>query len=185
MAGFTLARGACFNQESRKTGRNGAARPALRPPRLRDVISNSVSILQYVAGFTPGRGGEVGRSRPGKPPLSGESDPVAESCGAGKGGQALGRRRRRKGLRPSSRGGRARRAAAEYPPGYDGLPGGAQGLRAWGRCFASGLPQVSPFPQAVSACGRGRRGGLRALASITIRIMMTIRTLLGSTKLTT
>ena len=85
----------------------------------------------------------------------------------------------RKGLRPSSRGGRARRAAAEYPPGYDGLPGGAQGLRAWGRCFASGLPQVSPFPQAVSACGRGRRGGLRALASITIR------PLLGSTKLAT
>ena len=73
----------------------------------------------------------MGRSRPGKPPLSGESDPVAESCGAGKGGQALGRRRRRKGLRPSSRGGRARRAAAEYPPGYDGLPGGAQGLRAF------------------------------------------------------
>ena len=45
---------------------------------------------------------EVGRSRPGKPPLSGESDPVAES-----GGQALGRRRGRKGLHPSSRGGRA------------------------------------------------------------------------------
>ena len=70
----------------------------------------------------------MGRSRPGKPLLSGESDPVAESRGAG--GQALGRRRGRKGLRPSSRGGRARRAAAEYQPGYDGLPGGAQGLRA-------------------------------------------------------
>ena len=30
----------------------------------------------------------------------------------------------RKGLSPSSRGGRSRRAAAEYQPGYDGLPGG-------------------------------------------------------------
>ena len=94
---------------------------------------------------------EMGRSRPGKPLLSGESDPVAESRGAG--GQALGRRRGRKGLRPSSRGGRARRAAAEYQPGYDGLPGGAQGLRA--------------------------------LASMTIRVMITIRTLLGSTKVAT
>ena len=45
----------------------------------------------------------------------------------------------------------ARRAAAEYQPGYDGLPGGAQGPRA--------------------------------LASMTIKIMMTTRTLLGSTKL--
>ena len=36
----------------------------------------------------------------------------------------------RKGLRPSSRGGHSRRAAAEYQPGYDGLPGYAQGLRA-------------------------------------------------------
>ena len=36
----------------------------------------------------------------------------------------------RKGLRPSNRGGRAGRAAAKYQPGYDGLPGGAQGLRA-------------------------------------------------------
>ena len=36
----------------------------------------------------------------------------------------------RKVLRPSSHGGRARRAAAEYQPGYDGLPGGAQGPRA-------------------------------------------------------
>jgi len=33
-------------------------------------------------------------------------------------------------LRPSSRGGHSRRAAAEYQPGYDGLPGYAQGLRA-------------------------------------------------------
>ena len=64
------------------------------------------------------------------------------------GGQSLGRRGS-KGLRPPSRGGRARRAAAEYQPGYDGLPGGAQGLRA--------------------------------LASITIRIMIAIRTLLEST----
>ena len=31
---------------------------------------------------------------------------------------------------PSSRGGRARHADAEYQPGYDGLPVGAQGLRA-------------------------------------------------------
>jgi len=36
----------------------------------------------------------------------------------------------RKGLRPSSRGGRSRCAAAKYQPGYDGLPGGAQSLRA-------------------------------------------------------
>ena len=36
----------------------------------------------------------------------------------------------RKGLSPSSRGGHSRRAAAEYQPGYDGLPGYAQGLRA-------------------------------------------------------
>ena len=63
-------------------------------------------------------------------PLSGESDPVAESCEARWGGQALGRRRGRKGLRPSSRGGRVRCGTAEYQPGYDGLPGGAQGLRA-------------------------------------------------------
>ena len=65
VAGFTLARGACFNQESRKTGRNGAARPALRPPRLRDVISNSVSILQYVAGVhTRARGARWGAAVP-------------------------------------------------------------------------------------------------------------------------
>ena len=42
---------------------------------------------------------KVERSRRGKPLLSGESDPVAEPCGAG-GGQALGRRCGRKGLRP-------------------------------------------------------------------------------------
>jgi len=36
----------------------------------------------------------------------------------------------RKGLRPSSHGGHSRRATAKYQPGYDGLPGGAQGLRA-------------------------------------------------------
>ena len=35
-----------------------------------------------------------------------------------------------KGLRPSSHGGHSRRATAKYQPGYDGLPGGAQGLRA-------------------------------------------------------
>ena len=37
---------------------------------------------------------------------------------------------RAQGIAPLQRGGRARRAAAEYQPGYDGLPGGAQGLRA-------------------------------------------------------
>ena len=45
------------------------------------------------------------------------------------------------------------RESLQDQPGYDGLPGGAQGLRA--------------------------------LASITIRIMITIRTLLGSTKVAT
>ena len=45
------------------------------------------------------------------------------------GRQSLGRRESNE-LRPSSRGGRTGRAAAEYQPGYDGLPGGAQGLRA-------------------------------------------------------
>ena len=66
----------------------------------------------------------------------------------------LGRRRGRKGLRPSSRGGRARRAAAEYQPGYDGLPGGAQGLRApGGNASRAGLfrPVACPLP-------RGGRG---------------------------
>ena len=72
---------------------------------------------------------KVERSRRGKPLLSGESDPVAEPCGAG-GGQALGRRCGRKGLRPLQPWGRARHADAEYQPGYDGLPVGAQGLRA-------------------------------------------------------
>ena len=38
---------------------------------------------------------------------------------------------RRKGLRLSSRGGRARRSAAEYQPGYDGLPGGGRRLPAF------------------------------------------------------
>ena len=33
-------------------------------------------------------------------------------------------------MRPSSHGGHSRRATAKYQPGYDGLPGGAQGLRA-------------------------------------------------------
>ena len=33
-------------------------------------------------------------------------------------------------IAPIQRGGRAGRAVAEYQPGYDGLPGGAQGLRA-------------------------------------------------------
>ena len=36
----------------------------------------------------------------------------------------------RKGLHPSSHGGHSRRATAKYHPGYDGVPGGAQGLRA-------------------------------------------------------
>ena len=45
-------------------------------------------------------------------------------------------------IAPIQRGGRAGRVAAKYQPGYDGLPGGAQGLRA--------------------------------LASMTIRIMITI-----------
>ena len=106
----------------------------------------------------------MGGSRPGNPLLSGESDPVAESCGAGKGGQALGRRRRRKGLRPSSRGGRARRAAAEYQPGYDGLPGGggrrAQPCESRGewrghsggrRVVAASVPTASaPVPSALA-----------------------------------
>ena len=142
--------------------------------------------------------GEVGRSRSGKPLLSGASDPVAESCG----GQALGRRasasRRhdklclrcvagardcaspavavadargapQRSTNPATTGCPAAAAdcrrsqpcesrgewrghssgrrvvaasvptasapapsalAAEYQPGYDGLPGGAQGLRA-------------------------------------------------------
>ena len=35
---------------------------------------------------------------------------------------------RAQGIAPLQRGGRARRAAAEYQPGYDGLPGGAQSL---------------------------------------------------------
>ena len=56
-------------------------------------------------------------------------------------GQALGRHRGRKGLRPSSRGGRARLAAGV-------------------KCFASRLPQVLPFSrkQALLA-GGGRRAG--------------------------
>ena len=93
---------------------------------------------------------EVGRSRPGKPLLYGESISVAESCGARRSGPWPPRQRltaplqtlpalrggraasecARKGLHPSSHGGHSRRATAKYQPGYDGLPGGAQGLRA-------------------------------------------------------
>jgi hypothetical protein len=82
---------------------------------------------------------EAGRSRPGKPLLSGESDPVEESCGAGRPGSWPPRQRLtaprqtwpalrggRKGLRPSSRGGRPRCVVAECQPGFDGSPGGAQ-----------------------------------------------------------
>ena len=48
------------------------------------------------------------------------------------GGQALGRRASasRRHDKLCQRGARARRVVAEYQPGYDGLPGGAQGLRA-------------------------------------------------------
>ena len=93
---------------------------------------------------------EVGRSRPGKPLLYGESNSVAESCGARRSGPWPPRQRltaplqtlpalrggraasecARKGLHPSSHGGHSRRATAKYHPGYDGVPGGAQGLRA-------------------------------------------------------
>ena len=44
-----------------------------------------------------------------------------------------------KELRPASCGGRAVRPNAEYQPGYDGLPGGAQGLRAPSYRLQSGL----------------------------------------------
>ena len=71
---------------------------------------------------------EVGRSRPGKPPLSGESDPVAES-----GGQALGRRRGRKGFHPSSRGGRAQ-------------PSSVAELVEAGR-FRGRRPRLQPLPR--------------------------------------
>ena len=93
---------------------------------------------------------EVGRSRPGKPLLYGESNSVAESCEARRSGPWPPRQRltaplqtlpalrggraasecARKGLHPSSHGGHSRRATAKYHPGYDGVPGGAQGLRA-------------------------------------------------------
>ena len=50
--------------------------------------------------------------------------------GRGIGGRPVPWPPREQRIVPPSRGGRARRAAAEYQPGYDGLPGGAQGLRA-------------------------------------------------------
>ena len=73
--------------------------------------------------------------------------------GRGIGGRPVPWPPREQRIVPPSRGGRARRAAAEYQPGYDGLPGGAQGLRV--------------------------------LGSITIRLMITTKTLLESTKLAT
>ena len=80
--------------------------------------------------------------------------------------------------------------AAECQPGYDGLPGGAQGLRAqlWGKMLREQAPaSFTLFPQAVSACGVvGGAGPARpTFVSITIRIMITTRTVLGSTKLAT
>lgn len=96
-------------------------------------------------------GPERGGAQPsGKPLLYGESISVAESCGARRSGPWPPRQRltaplqtlpalrggraasecARKGLHPSSHGGHSRRATAKYHPGYDGVPGGAQGLRA-------------------------------------------------------
>ena len=85
---------------------------------------------------------------------------------SGIGDAAIPCRRGRKALRPSSRDGHVRRAAAVHPPGYDGLPGGAQGLRAlridydqdkaWGGAAStisspSRLPGSSRIPAASSS----------------------------------
>ena len=101
----------------------------------------------------------------------------------------------------------ARRAAAEYQPGYDGLPGGGRRSQPCGsrgewrghssgrRVVAASVPTASALaPSALAAEYQpgydglpGGAQGLRALpfVSIAIRIMMTIRTLLDSTKLAT
>ena len=111
----------------------------------------------------------------------------------------------RKGLRLSSRGrgGRARRTAAEYQPGYDGLPGGVCRLPAFTAVriprrmarpfewatrrsrvgtdrFGTGpVGTGSGVPTRLRRVARRRAGPARPFVSITIR------TLLGSTKLAT
>ena len=105
-----------------------------------------------------------------------------------------------KELRPASCGGRAVRPNAEYQPGYDGLPGGAQEFtdvripRRMARPFewATRRSRVgtdrfgtgpvgtgSGVPTRLRRVARRRAGPARPFVSITIR------TLLGSTKLAT
>ena len=106
-------------------------------------------------------------------------------------------------------GGRARRAAAEYQPGYDGLPEGGcllppfTAVRIPGRMarpfewatrrsrvgagrFGTGrVGTGSGVPTRLRRVARRRAGPARPFASIAIRMMMTIRTVLDSTKLAT
>ena len=105
-----------------------------------------------------------------------------------------------KELRPASCGGRAVRPNAEYQPGYDGSPGGAQEFTAvriprrmarpfeWATRrsrvgtdrFGTGpVGTGSGVPTRLRRVARRRAGPARPFVSITIR------TLLGSTKLAT
>ena len=94
----------------------------------------------------------------------------------------------RKGLSPSSRGGRSRRAAAEYQPGYDGLPGGGGRRPAFTavriprrmarhssgrRVVAASVPTASaPAPSALAAEYQpgydGLSGGAQGLRALRI-----------------
>ena len=106
--------------------------------------------------------------------------------GRGIGGRPVPWPPREQRIVPPSRGGRARRAAAEYQPGYDGLPGGGdrhsqpcesrgewRGHSSGRRVVAASVPTASaPAPSALAAEYQpgydGLPGGAQGLRALRI-----------------